>query len=213
MGRRSDHSRQELYALALSAAQHIAEEDGLRGLTTRRIAQQIGYTSGTLYNVFENLDDLVVHLNSSTLDALFEACSKVKLDEPPEAAVRSLAECYIRFIRERPKLWSVLFEHHLPDGAELPERYNEKIRRLLTLLEQALAPLFAPGQDAQRKHSARVLWSSLYGICSLEIATKLGKNVSVEALTDSLVTNYLAGLRAKGRPIGRPNSASTKANR
>jgi AcrR family transcriptional regulator len=213
MGRRSDHSRKELYALALKAAQRIAEEEGLRGLTTRRIAQEIGYTVGTLYNVFENLDDLIVHLNSSTLDALFQSCSKVKLDKPPEAAVRSLAECYIRFIREHPKLWSVLFEHHLPDDAELPETYNEKVRRLLALLEQALAPLFAPDQDAERKHSARVLWSSLYGICSLESAAKLGKNVSVEALTDSMVTNYLAGLRARTRPRGRPKSALARASR
>ena len=200
MGRRSDHSRDELYAMALKAARDIAEEDGLRGLTTRRIAQEIGYTVGTLYNVFENLDDLILHLNGTTLDDLYEVCSKVRLDEESEAAVRALAESYVRFIREHPKRWSILFEHHLPDGRELPEWHHEKVRRLLGLLEQALAPLFAPGQEAERHHSARVLWASLYGIGALESVSKLGQNVSVESLSESLFSNFLAGLRTRATP-------------
>ena len=197
MGRRSDHSRDELYAMALEAAQDIAEEDGLRGLTTRRIAQEIGYTVGTLYNMFENLDDLILRLNGTTLDALYDACSQAQLDDEPEASVRALSQCYIQFIRDHPKRWSILFEHHLPDGVDLPEWHDAKIMRLLGLLERALAPLFAPGQETEAHHSARVLWSSLYGICALESADKLGKIVTVEALSDSLITNYLAGLRAR----------------
>ena len=157
MGRRSDHSRDELYAMALKAARDIAEEEGLRGLTTRRIAQKIGYTVGTLYNVFENLDDLILHLNGTTLAPLHEVCSEVGLDDEPEVAVQALTECYIRFIREHPKRWSILFEHHLPDGRELPEWHNEKVGRLLGLLERALAPLFAPGQESERHQPARVL--------------------------------------------------------
>ena len=200
MGRRSDHSRDELYAMALKAARDIAEEEGLRGLTTRRIAQEIGYTVGTLYNVFENLDDLILHLNGTTLDDLYEVCSKVRLDEESEAAVLALAESYVRFIREHPKRWSILFEHHLPDGRELPEWHHEKVSRLLGLLEQALAPLFAPGQEAERHHSARVLWASLYGIGALESVSKLGQNVSVESLSESLFSNFLAGLRTRATP-------------
>lgn len=204
MGRRSDHSRDELFAMALKAARDIAEEEGLRGLTTRRIAREIGYTVGTLYNVFENLDDLIVHLNGTTLDALYEACSEARLDDEPEAAVRVLAESYIRFIREHPKRWSILFEHRLPDGTELPEWYHEKIGRLLGLLEEALAPLFPSGQEAIKHHSARVLWSSLYGICSLESRDKLVKTESAETLSESLISNYVAGLRSN---LSRPASA------
>ena len=62
MARRSDHSREELYVMALAAAREIAEKDGLRGLKARRISREIGYTVGTLYNVFSNLDDLIIHL-------------------------------------------------------------------------------------------------------------------------------------------------------
>ena len=182
--------------MALAAARDIAEKEGLRGLKARRIARDIGYTIGTLYNLFEDLDDLIVHLNGRTLDALYEACASVESDDEPEAAARALAECYIRFTRDHPKLWNILFEHHLPDGRELPQWHREKIGRLLGLLERTLAPLFPPGQEAERHHSARVLWSSLHGICSLESTEKLVKTESVEAMSDTLISNYLAGLRS-----------------
>ena len=80
MARRSDHSREELYDMALEAARQIAEKEGLRGLKARRIARDIGYTIGTLYNLFEDLDDLIVHLNGRTLDDLYQAFVRVKLD-------------------------------------------------------------------------------------------------------------------------------------
>ncbi len=46
-----------------------------------------------------------------------------------------------------------------------------------------------------RHHSARVLWSSLHGICSLESAGKLVKTESVEVMSETLISIFLAGLR------------------
>ena len=68
MARRSDHSREELYALILDSARSIVEEDGFSGLTARRVASSIGYAPGTIYNLFSNLDDLILHLRGKVLD-------------------------------------------------------------------------------------------------------------------------------------------------
>ena len=195
MGRRSDHSRDELYAMALAAAREIAEEEGLRGLKARRIAREIGYTVGTLYNVFENLDDLIVHLNGTTLDALYESCAQAPLEDEPEAALRTLARAYISFTSSHPNLWGMLFEPTAPHGEQLPDWYHEKVRGLLGLTERALASFFPVGQEEQRYHSARVLWSGLHGICSLARAGALPKSESETAMANSLITNYVAGLR------------------
>ena len=88
----------------------------------------------------------------------------------------------------------------LPDGVELPTWHHEKILRLLALLEDGVAPLFLPGQEADRHHAVRVLWSSLYGICSLEASNKLIETESVEAMSDTLISNFLAGLRMETAP-------------
>ena len=46
MGRRSDHSREELYEMALSAAREIVGEFGLDGLTIRRLTLLIPSCAG-----------------------------------------------------------------------------------------------------------------------------------------------------------------------
>lgn len=207
MGRRSDHSREELYALAMAAAQAIAEDEGLRGLTARRITREIGYTIGTFYNLFENFDDLILRLNATTLDALYEVCAAAPLDGDPEAGLHQLAERYIRFTREHANRWRMLFEHRLPDGEVQPDWYTEKILKVLGLVETALAPLFPLGQETERLHSARVLWASVHGICSLEVVDKLADTETVEALSNSLIANYLAGLRAGGKQSSKRESS------
>ena len=84
---RGEHSRSELRALILAAAGEIAEADGLRGLTARAIAGRIGYSPGTLYNIFADLDDVVIQLNGATLDALHETLAAVPTAGDPEQNV------------------------------------------------------------------------------------------------------------------------------
>ena len=195
MGRRFDHSRDELFEMTLSAAREIAEEDGLDGLTVRRIAGKIGYSHGTLYNPFDDLDELIIRLNGRTLDRLYEALATAPGNDDPEAGMLALAQAYIAFTRANPKLWNLLFAHHRPGDIPLPDWHHQKLARLLGLMDGCLVPFFGPGREAERNHTARVIWSSLHGICSLEIEKKLIPGETVEAMTTSLIKNYLAGLR------------------
>ena len=50
MGRRNDHSREELIEIAVKAGYDIACYQGVESLTTRAVAGVIGYSVGTLYN-------------------------------------------------------------------------------------------------------------------------------------------------------------------
>jgi AcrR family transcriptional regulator len=181
--------------MVMAAAERIAEAEGLHGLGARKIMREVGYTIGTFYQLFERFDDLVIELNGRTLDALYDHLSNLRLEDDPDIAARALVAGYVGFTRDHPKLWSILFEHHLPGGEEPPEWHHQKILRLLGLVEQALARFFPPGQEAKRHHTARVLWSSLHGICSLESAGKLVKTETVEAMSETLISFFLAGLR------------------
>ena len=197
MARRSDHSREQLYALALGAAERIVEADGLRRLTARNVADAIGYSPGTLYNVFENLDDLILHLNAHTLDLLYEALSQALVTGAPDRDIDALLEVYLEFLPDHPGLWAALFEYVRPDGAGLPDWYQLKIARVLGLLEAALAPLFGGGKTAQLTHAARVLWAGLHGIYALEAGGKLDVvgNDTFRDMAKTLTRTFLAGLR------------------
>ena len=205
MARRSDHSREELYALAMSAARQIVRQEGLHALTARGLAAAIGYSPGTLYNLFENLDELTLHVNASTLDALHDAVSEGGLSGDPDADLDRMLRRYLGFLGDNPALWTAVFDHRRPSGSELPEWYLGRIRRLMGLVETALAPLFPPGEEKQRSEAAAVLWSGLHGICTLAQDGRLSRvgAQSVPEMARSLVANYLTGLRARaGKGLG-----------
>lgn len=201
MARRSDHSREELHDLVLSEAQRLVEAEGFRSLTARRIADAVGYSPGTLYNHFKNLDDLVVHLNSRTLDLLDQALERTSLTGDPESDTLALAFAYFSFVERHPRLWELLFEYRLGDETELPVWFTEKITRILSRLACVLAPLFEASGAREVDEAVQVLWASLHGIGSLATSGKLEvvTTRSVADLTRSLVVNYVGGLKAARR--------------
>jgi AcrR family transcriptional regulator len=198
MGRRSVHTADELRELILEASTELIKETGYTGLSAREIARRINYSPGTLYNVFENLDDLVLTIEGRLLDRLLAALSESVANADPRERVHLLAARYLKFTHENPRLWNLLFEHHLPSGREVPGWYQQKLESLLGEVERALAPLMA-GMDPQTiRRSARVLWSGVHGITSLSTAEKLAiiPKDSASGLLDDLIVKYLAGLRA-----------------
>ena len=197
MARNTQIRRQKIFENALDSAKLIAESEGLAGLTARHIATDAGCSVGTLYNVFDNLDTLILNLNGRTFDALHEELARVEAGDDPLSAARALVTSYLRFVRDNGTLWNVVFEHVWPADFPLPDWYHEKIRRLLSLLARALAPLFPAGREALNEQAAIVLWSGLHGINSLAAGGKLGI-VTAESVTDlseSLVANFVTGLQ------------------
>ena len=201
MGRRSTHTPEQLRQLILDAAQSIIETNGLAGLSAREIARRISYSPGTIYNMFQNLDDVVLHIEARVLDALDERLTASLADGPPQEKVSRLADAYLSFTQERPKLWNLLFEHYMPADSQAPAWYQQKLELLMSRVETAMAPLFPPGAELERNRAARVLWAGVHGITSLATANKLS-NVTNEAaslIVRDLIQNYLAGVTANAK--------------
>src|SRR5262249_20402081 len=167
MARRTDHSREDLKEMILAAAESIIGTMGLQGLTARRIGDRIGYSPGTLYNLFADLEDIIVHVNARTLDALYSVCIRIPTGDSPEETLLAYAQAYIRFTERHERRWALLMSDRSPPVSDLPEWYQLKASRLLSLVEAALAPLFSDDQGSERARAAIVLWGSLQGISSL----------------------------------------------
>ncbi len=198
MARRSEHSREELQRMALEAAAAIVEREGAAALTARKLATAIGYTVGTLYLVFRNLDDLILQVNAATLDALYrEMAAASGRCRKPQRCVEALAGAYIDYAAAHPHRWRLVFDHHLPAEVSMPNEYGERIARIFGLLEEALSALLDGASPAAVHQAASVLWAGVHGICVLSLDDKLavaGGGTSAHALATSLVNNYLAGL-------------------
>ena len=199
MGRRSVHTAEQLREVILQASADILQEQGLQGLSAREIARRIDYSPGTLYNVFENLDDIVLTIEGRMLDGLAAVLAALPGVSDPRLDVRNLAHAYLGYSHAHPKLWNLLFEHHLPAGRDVPGWYKAKLDGLLARVENAVRPLLPDADEEAVKRSARVLWAGVHGITSLSTADKLANVTSDSAapLIDDLVGLYLAGLQAQ----------------
>ncbi|MGZ8946503.1 MAG: TetR/AcrR family transcriptional regulator, partial [Methylococcaceae bacterium] len=96
MAKRSEHTQEELKALVLSAAEAIVIDEGFSELKVRRIAAEIGYTVGSIYMVFINMADLIMHINAKTLDAISAQLEQVQ-DCSTEQSIEALAMTYLSY--------------------------------------------------------------------------------------------------------------------
>jgi AcrR family transcriptional regulator len=193
MGRRSSHKPDELREMIVAAATELIEGGGLAALSARQVARKVGYSPGTIYNFFDDLDDLIATIEHRLLDRLAARLTDVPACVDPVQHLCDLAHSYLAFTQERPRLWNLLFEHHMPDNGQTT--FSIKLEALLDEVEKAITPL--AGSDRPGRH-ARVLWASVHGITSLATAEKLS-NVTPDnaaVLVEDLVRTYAAGLKA-----------------
>ncbi|MFM7084014.1 MAG: TetR/AcrR family transcriptional regulator [Hyphomicrobium sp.] len=197
MGRRSSHTPEQLRELILEVSTKMISDEGIVAFSAREVARQIGYSPGTIYNVFHNLDELLLIIEGRLLDELAVDLDKVSSELSISDKVLALAHTYLNFTATKPKLWNLLFEHHLQDEANVPDWYRQKLDGLMSKFIDAILPLMPSSSGIEVKRSAHVLWAGLHGISSLATAHKLTNITSESAvmLVDHLVCTFLAGLK------------------
>ncbi len=208
MAKRNEHTREELKEISILAGKKMIEEDGLSAFSTRKLAQEIGYTVGTLYNIFNSYDDIVLHINARTLDNMkdfFLKKIKQKKKKNQENAqennrqsqknIEILTDLYIEFATKNLNCWLALFNFTTGKETQLPEWYNEKMQMLFLFVEEPLKSLSF--EDTEKtKEIAKILWASIHGICYLELTNKLDavNANSVQIMTHSLIDYFFKGI-------------------
>ncbi len=202
MARRSDHSREEIRQMALNAAESIVASEGYKGLSARKVATAINYTVGTLYLVFENLEDIVLQVNGRTLDALYEWLRARQLkgakDAEPRESLLAIADAYIAYAETETPRWNMLFEYVAEQGNALPDWYLLKLSRVFGLAEGALKPLAGHRSELEIQQAARVLWAAVHGICTLKIRHRMDLvgGQSAGEMAQMMIDNFLQGFQA-----------------
>jgi AcrR family transcriptional regulator len=199
MARTAKHSKRELRDMALAAARAVIADEGWPGLNVRAVAARMGYSVGTIYNIFEGLEDLVAALNAETLDALHEALAGAPVTGRPEVDLHALLDRYLGFVTANRREWTMMFDERLPEAQAPPAWYMEKVARVFALLGRMLQPLFAPGEEAELTRAVRLLWVGLHGVWTLDAGGKLFivTDDPVEKVAHEMVDLYLAGLRRR----------------
>jgi len=174
--------------LILAAERSIAA-GGLAGLKTRELAREIGVANGAVYNLVEDMDELILRVGSRTLarlDASLTAAEAQGPTSPRETLVR-IAVAYCDFAAENLELWRALFEHRMVPGKPIPEWAIDEQMNLFRHIYQPLAELFPERTPAELGVTARSLFSAVHGMVLLGLEQKLIA-VPVEALRKEIAT-------------------------
>lgn len=200
MGRRSEHSRDEIREMAVEAAAVLVESEGYPALTARKVAARIGYTVGTLYHVFRNFDDLVMHLNAQTIDEMAALIQReTRKKRKPEVRIKVMAENYVRYATDHPDRWRLVFEHEAAPGLPTPAQMKERRDVMFEMVAENLRQLAPERRRNEVAHTATALWSGIHGICILALTGKLylGGAFSMVKLIDTLIDSVIAEFRGR----------------
>ncbi len=153
--------------LLVEGHRHLAEV-GFARFSAREVAKRIGYSIGTLYNVFGSYDRFVVALNTRTfgiwardLESVLAACSGDR--------IRCLVERYFAFARTNRNLWLAIYDHHLPRDFVLPEEDHRQRGELTRIVIDEIAAILPPDKAPDVPRLARSLVATVHGHCMFDL--------------------------------------------
>ena len=168
MGRRSDHTRVELETLFVDEGRRQLAEVGLSRFSARDVAKRVGYSVGSIYNVFGSYDGLILAINARTLE-LWTAFLKTRLTESGDDRIACMVHAYFAFAAAHPRTWIAIYEHHMADNGPAPDWYQGVVGELMGVVGAEIAAVL-PGIEPEKTAAlARSLVATVHGHCAFAL--------------------------------------------
>ena len=151
----------------LAAAMDQVARDGLTGLSLRSVAATLGLAPNALYRYFADRAALEAALAEESQRLLFGVLQKAVGRKSPEAAIRGLAQAYLRFARDEPHLFALTLMPSMAEAGSEPAHVT-----MWRFVQQQVGNLYGERRTPQ---AAVTLWAFLHGMTALEAAGVLGK--------------------------------------
>jgi AcrR family transcriptional regulator len=168
MGRRSEHTRTELAELIVEEGHRQMAELGFNRFSARSVARAIGYSVGTIYNVFASLDHLLVAINSRTFEQWNEHL-RVCMRDCAGHRICALVEGYFSVARANPNLWMAIYDHRLPPEMVMAEDDAERRAALVRTVAEEVGQAVRVSSPEEVQRLARSLIATVHGHCSFDL--------------------------------------------
>ncbi len=173
MARRADHTKEELARLVVDTAEELIAEEGIDNFSARSLSRAIGYTAGTLYHHFKDLDEIVTQVNTRTLAGLAQAFAGATPSDDPRQMLHNFADAFLTYITVKRNLWNALFEFRRKAGQPVPPWYIEAIASLIRIIAQSFRQLRPDLDDATARQSGQLVFASIHSVVSLDSSGRL----------------------------------------
>jgi AcrR family transcriptional regulator len=186
----------DLRVALLDAAGVLLHREGPGALTTRRLAQEAGTTTQSIYTLFGGKEGIVRAMFREGYARLEQRVRRVRDTGEPLLDLREQGRAYRAAALASPNYYDVMFGHPVPEFT--PDTEDLAVAATTAaLLEGGVqrcidAGLLVPG--ARADVIARWLWAAVHGLVSLELAgyLDLGPKRGPSPIYDEYLTASLA---------------------
>ncbi len=149
------------------AAETVIAAHGLAALRARALAEAAGCAVGAIYQVYPDLDALILEVNGRTLDAIGAALLAARPRRKPGNQLIGLADAYLDYAAANRLRWAAVFQHRGTEGRPLTPAFAARQAALFQHVERPLAQL-RPGLSAEAcALLARTVFAAVHGMVAL----------------------------------------------
>lgn len=137
----------------------IVAKVGINALNARKIAKKLGCSTQPLFYIYENMDDLKKDVMNEIVK-IFDI--EVLKSETGQLEYKDIGINYIRFAKEEPELFKIMFNRKINEGAF---DFIDLTGSAKTILETISKQTGMSNEDAKQFHLR--MWLYVNGIASL----------------------------------------------
>ena len=194
---KADLRRDALRARLVDRAEATISAKGLSALKARELAAEAGCSVGAIYNVFADLNDLVMAVNGRTFRRLGAAVTQATMgrDLAPRDQLIAMSQAYLGFASQNTLEWRALFDLEMSVETAVPDWYLAELAQLFALIAAPLREVF-PLWDAGRIDlMTRALFSAVHGIVLLGLEKRISAVpvAHIEAMIATVLENLTGG--------------------
>lgn len=190
-------SKDNIQEKLLATGRQIVQMQGVNALTARKLSDASGFSVGTIYNQFGNMDNFILIQNYLTLEELFNTLAQVDAPDGYQK-INAYADVFARFVLENRNFWFLLFNFHLNQSSRTYSRtYLRLVSNILTLVEKEFAILYPKMKSEKRSIGTQVLWITLFSLSALLTTDAINTYSKLEPtkVVKFLLGTYLTGLK------------------
>ena len=190
---RSGPAREAMRERLCEAAARIFVAEGEAALSMRRLAAEVGCSAMAPYRHFADKQALIAAMRAAAFDRLADSLDGVARSGRHKAA--DIGEAYVRFARQNPAAYKLMFDLAQPDEAGYPElaiaaaRAREAMSGYVRELVEAGVLVGDPVALGY------VFWATIHGLIVLGLAGRLPAEPGFEALRVTALGALMRGLR------------------
>lgn len=168
--------RNDLRAKLIDIAEARITDGGIAEIRARVLAKEAGCAVGAIYNVFGDLNDLIMAVNARTFRRVGEHVSAAVTAAPtgrPVDTLITMSHAYLHFARDNTPAWRTLFDLEVSTEKGVPDWYQEELERVFALIAAPLVRIFPDMPREDVILMTRGLFSSVHGIVLLGLERRI----------------------------------------